>query len=341
MKPFLGKQYCKPKCTAPAVWDSTVQDCQTLTIWPSISGTMFRCQTQQIISELSTPFTTIQSVEWRRGSQGPHNSMGEILSSNQGEISGSASGQYLIITPYHSQVFDKVTLQYSLQLTFSNGKTIEAQTPITFMPEDFPKEIFDWTTDNLVRASERFQLNLQYQEQCQLNQVPIFVGPTNFTCKLTGLGHEKGTKLNGSCIIEASTMYAGAAYTLTMSYTHKNDYPSLNYTWNFQTQTYQQDPANCKFKQETYTFADGFLNPLTSVSIEAPSFSGPRANWQFGTNQSISTGTQYYTGYPDANFTLKIQKKRNYTLTYMVIMGFGPSLSQPISYCKADLKFTT
>lgn len=117
------------------------------------------------------------------------------------------------------------SVDFSLSLAFSNGKSIKASVPVTFIPDALPSEIFDDTTSKMVNASEPFQLNLKFRDECG-NARPLYVGLTNFTCSLIGLGYENSIVLPGPCKIEASKLYADTVYKLSMAYAHNYGGPS-------------------------------------------------------------------------------------------------------------------
>ncbi|TNV82416.1 hypothetical protein FGO68_gene8131 [Halteria grandinella] len=214
--PFTGHYYCLPKCTAPAVWDSTVQSCQTLTLRFSTS-TLYQCQ---------WPYTNASNPIWTSGLQTlyPGGQLGP-------QSVGDDETSQILWTKYSKELgLKKITTNvFDLTLQFSNGKSIKASTPITFVPEAYPIEIFDDTTIKKVNASQPFQgLNLKVRDECG-DVRPLYVGPTNFSCTVKGRGYENGLKLPGPCYIEAKAtkLYANEDYTFEMSYLPKSGHPLI------------------------------------------------------------------------------------------------------------------
>ncbi|TNV82037.1 hypothetical protein FGO68_gene10074 [Halteria grandinella] len=326
----LQQNSCKSKCTAPAVWDSTVSKCQTLTL-RAISDTVFHCQQIKIISQLSDPETDITNPVWTTALANIYPPRdGDIYYSYNGRSSVSVEQIYLKEMP----IKKKTNISYELTLKFSNGKLIKASIPITFIPEAHPMEIIDVNTSPKVYASRPFKLNLMLKDSCEETR-RFYIGPTNFSCSLFGLGFEGWVPLPGPCQIEASKMYANTNYLLWMWYSYSPDFPALEYNWWFKTVHQDIDEVWCDFIPD-------FVRVKASnfMMINAPSFTGPRMDAYI--EYSWQSGEVDYDVYSGEKLLLPPVENIQYGVNYTVTVSIT---SPPDQYynggweCETDIQF--
>ncbi|TNV82216.1 hypothetical protein FGO68_gene4987 [Halteria grandinella] len=166
---FSQTNYCQPKCTAPAVWDSNenVQDCQTLTLVPSTS-TVYQCQPLEITSQLTYLNTQVSNAVWT-------SSLGSLYPGGYiGYPSADADGPRQILDTEYYKGLSPVIFKWKINKRFNLCH---------------------------LRSNQSQGLRFKTLQSHQLEDQRLL--RRRATCTLYGVGYENGLKLPGPCFIEA------------------------------------------------------------------------------------------------------------------------------------------